>query len=532
MDGATHSSTGHLGSPVLPHEAPPAAGLLGDFGLIDYESPAPEPAMPEEPLGAAGADEASHELVDPADNGMALDPLVDETAAAETAAAGAEQHDADDALIDYDEAELHAALVNAEIQSDGEAPDTAPAHVAGPEATDQDATLEAGGQPTERGPVLDGDEDIADVLMADEEDALVVSDTEGPAAAGRADDTATDSAPAQQLAPDAGMPETWVFSDGEWMLYLGSEQHSYTADYQATLFQMPLSDLISVLQSDFALDEGTDLALEFPSLALVIDKLYSCHVAAVKLGRLPIDYASSSYFSTPSSPLTTFCPSPASFSFVLRTRPNVQAALQRIMEVANEHAQNDGQATGVAIAAMGQEDVSANGNEHVEEEEEEEYVDEDGADEYEEEDAGNNDEEGEDENESASSTAALLEGADDDDEEEDEDFVAEDNPEEEGDHILSDDAVEEEEDEAVDVDDDEDVGSAEDGNQTSVDSEHASPTNKRTKRQQLGGLVTNGDDLDTIDVDANDDDDDGEDTPAAKRARSDDDGETEQPVAA
>ncbi|KAJ2716931.1 hypothetical protein H4R19_000330 [Coemansia spiralis] len=511
------------GTGELP-EAAPAAGLLGDFGLIDYESPAPDTEQD-------GQGEELEEELEPdhSADSMALDPPPSD---------GAAEHN-DNGILDYagpearDDSPVPTPLAEADEALDMEQ------HA---EAADYD---EDGGQEPEEaldmeyhaetaGYVEDGVLDYAGPEARDDSpvptppaEADEALDMEYHAEAA---DYVEDGGQEPEVAP-AGMPETWVYTDGEWMLYLGPEQHSYTTDYQETLFQMPLSDLISVLQSDFALDEGVDLALEFPSLALTIDQrdeqcgqvslfgLYSGHVAVVELGRLPLAYASSQYFSPAAS---SFCPSPASFSFILHTRPNVQAALQRVMDAATEHAQaaavvDAPEAITEAITEVA--DVEpANGDVAVDDEEQ--LVDVDHMDESVEGpgDDADGDEDGDaEEHESVgSSTAALLDNVDEEeeDDDEDDDFVAEDNPEEEGDHILSDDAVEEDEVEIVD-DYEED-----DGEQTSVGSGGASPRNKRTKNQQVAAGPDAADE------------DEADEPPASKRARSDDDGEAEQPVAA
>ncbi|KAJ2535704.1 hypothetical protein EV175_006880, partial [Coemansia sp. RSA 1933] len=93
-------------------------------------------------------------------------------------------------------------------------------------------------------------------------------------------------------------PEAWVYSEGEWMIYLGRNQSSFDYDYQMELYTMPLVQLIDALHTDILLREDTELALEFPSLGLLIDRrddacidlslqqLYNCHVAAVAMGTI------------------------------------------------------------------------------------------------------------------------------------------------------------------------------------------------------------------------------------------------------
>ncbi|KAJ2522215.1 hypothetical protein H4217_000906 [Coemansia sp. RSA 1939] len=85
-----------------------------------------------------------------------------------------------------------------------------------------------------------------------------------------------------EYAPDFGedysasasaVPEVWVHSETEWMIYLGPDQLSFDYDYQMELYTMPLIQLIDALHTDILLREDTELALEFPSLGLVIDRV-------------------------------------------------------------------------------------------------------------------------------------------------------------------------------------------------------------------------------------------------------------------
>ncbi|KAJ2397943.1 hypothetical protein GGI23_003364, partial [Coemansia sp. RSA 2559] len=68
------------------------------------------------------------------------------------------------------------------------------------------------------------------------------------------------------------LPEAWVYSEGEWMIYLGPDQSSFDYDYQMELYTMPLVQLIDALHTDILLRDDMELALEFPSLGLVIDR--------------------------------------------------------------------------------------------------------------------------------------------------------------------------------------------------------------------------------------------------------------------
>ncbi|KAJ2763743.1 hypothetical protein GGI18_006598, partial [Coemansia linderi] len=119
-----------------------------------------------------------------------------------------------------------------------------------------------------------GDETLigeAEAVVAAEADAVAEAEADMIAEA-EADAVAGTYGEQPHALDDTDVPETWVFSDGEWMIYLGPNQHSYGADYQSTLFAMPLDQLISALHSDILLREDMELALEFPSLALTIDQ--------------------------------------------------------------------------------------------------------------------------------------------------------------------------------------------------------------------------------------------------------------------
>ncbi|KAJ2250766.1 hypothetical protein GGH97_000422 [Coemansia sp. RSA 475] len=305
---------------------------------------------------------------------------------------------------------------------------------------------------------------------------------------------------------EAGVAETWVQSDGQWMVFLGRGQSAYSEEDQKCLFGMSVADLIDVLQTDCGLAEQ-DLVLEFPSLGVVLDKrdpeshehtlegLYMCHRAAVQVGGFPVDYVNTFLQLQPhhAGPLLD------TFIFVLHTRPRLQQALSRIMEIKQQA-----------------EDAAEGRVEHPEHEQNGTVDAEPQADEAEEEDAEGEDEAGGDDVEST--TAALLDDAEDEDDDDDEDFVAED--EEESDHVLDADAVqvedevdaaEEDAEAEVDVAEDDDAEAEDeveveeisdkdvdedmadepsevveiveddDGTKTRVDSVSASPSNKRTQ---------------------------------------------------
>ncbi|KAJ2477594.1 hypothetical protein IWW56_004247 [Coemansia sp. RSA 2131] len=79
---------------------------------------------------------------------------------------------------------------------------------------------------------------------------------------------------------EAGVAETWVRSDGQWMVFLGRGQSAYSLEDQKCLFGMSIADLIDVLQTDCGLADQ-DLSLEFPSLGVVLDKV--CFIGVVPM---------------------------------------------------------------------------------------------------------------------------------------------------------------------------------------------------------------------------------------------------------
>ncbi|KAJ2061028.1 hypothetical protein GGI17_003367 [Coemansia sp. S146] len=466
---------------------------LDDFGLIDYESPGPDPLPDMEEPEELREEEKEEEE---------------------------EESSAADGLIDYEESD-----------DDNDEPDTS---IAAPTAFDvsdehrmdfdddaerleqslHDSNLGSAG---EQEPVITDtgldDEVLVRTLMEEDVSEHGLEEAEATVAA-------TYSEQQQQYALDDTdmlglVPETWVFSDGEWMIYLGPNQHSYGADYQSTLFAMPLDQLISALHADISLGEDMELALEFPSLALTIDQrdgecadislaqIYNCHSAAVRLGRLSEDLVNSPYFSQS----TSFAPSPASFAFIIHTRLSVHSSLKRIMEIVAE----DALASSHPVPIPQEEsEVVANGAVAVPAPS---TADKDPVDgitlAIDLEDAAE---------EPIATTADLLAGAGEDEEEDDEDYVAE--GEEEGDFVLEDDENDEEEEEAdeegdddgqdedddvveVDSQDEDDVVDSE----TRVESLSASPTHKRTQ----DSVVEVGDEV-VPDCDA----------PAAKKPRSED----------
>ncbi|KAJ2811773.1 hypothetical protein H4S07_001845 [Coemansia furcata] len=457
---------------------------LDDFGLIDYESPGPEP-LPEteEPEEVYDENSAADALIDyeESDDDEGREPN-NSTTIAPTAVDVLDEHRMD--LDDDNEAERpEQSLHDSHLGSTGEEEpviSTASLNdgISEPELEEAEATAEldeAAETYGEQQQQAVEDEAVVGDLLDDDirqhelEEAIVAVDADTVAATY---DEQQQQQQQQLTLDDTDVPETWVFSDGEWMIYLGPSQHSFGADYQSILFAMPLDQLISALHADIALREDMELALEFPSLALTIDQrdsecadislaqIYNCHAAVVRLGRLSEDLVNS-------------------------------PSLKRIMQIVAEDAQPSSNSVPVPQDDL---NVVANGAEALAISDKEPASDITPVAVVEEKAEG--------------TTADLLADAGDDEEEDDEDYVAE--GEEEGDFVLEDDdddGAEEddtEEDDYLDdvdgqgeaddvveadvdgeVDDDavEDDGLGEDadadGTETRVESLSASPTHKR-----------------------------------------------------
>ncbi|KAJ2910947.1 hypothetical protein GGI21_000333 [Coemansia aciculifera] len=538
MDDATVSATA---------SATADGGLDDDFGLIDYESPGPEPLLskvvdePAEKEDAnnsnGGSSSAADVLIDFEESDDDDDDDVRETAAPiSPVAAGVLEEDDEDSHMETED--NHVAFSAGELEEE------------------ENNHLD----------FADGEleEEYVHVRLADAEQLeqslydshLEPNDAEIDDAETEAEAVAeTGTAPNSEPLETTTVPETWVFNDGEWMIYLGPNQHSYPADYQDTLFAMPLDQLISALHSDISLREDTELALEFPSLALTIDQrdrecaetslaqIYNCHAAAVRLGRLSEDLVNSPYFAhstfafsaadEPSTP--SIAPLPDSFAFIIHSRSSVHSSFKRLMQIVAEDAQVNSlpappsmplpeEAAVVTEAvdvcqpeAIVDVDAYVNGDASA---------DKDSVTVVDLEDAA--EEPGATATSAAATTADLLAdaGEDDDEEDDDEDYVAE--GEEEGDFVLEDDdgvdeegEDDEEEEEADGGDDDEeqeeDDGGSEvaaapgdddiEGIETRVESLSTSPTHKRVQDSM---------------VDVDDEVVPDCDEPAAKKARSGD----------
>ncbi|KAJ2743820.1 hypothetical protein GGI20_003464 [Coemansia sp. BCRC 34301] len=472
-------------------------GGLDDFGLIDYESPGPDPLL--QPPDIEEPNIGEPEETD--EHGSAANVLID-----------FEESEADD---DDDEPDMSACAGGAE-DSRMDLDNGADAGQLEQSLHDSNPLPEY--DQLDNSPLVPAADELDDVHFYD--DALV-DEIVGKHNAEDADEIVSELD--AEVAAHT-VPETWVFSDGEWMIYLGPNQHSYGADYQATLFAMPLDQLISALHSDISLREDTELALEFPSLALTIDQrdrecadtslaqIYNCHAAAVRLGRLSEDLVNSPYFahSTLADAASLYSPLPDSFAFIIHSRPSVHSSFKRIMQIVADDAQaNNSQPEPPAVPQVDEPKEAVT----------EDTVDKAPVNDIAAEGVGQEEDVAD---KPSATTADLLADAGDDDEEEedDEDYVAE--GEEEGDFVLEeegddddDDAGEEEEQEADgdEEEEEEDVEAAEhgeddiDGIETRVESLSTSPTHKRSQDS-----VTELDDEVVPDCDK----------PAAKKPRSDD----------
>ncbi|KAI9476640.1 hypothetical protein BX667DRAFT_496987 [Coemansia mojavensis] len=480
------------------------AADLDDFGLIDYESPSVDPQI---------ADTFSDDEMAPQES------LQSALATGAGTTQPTTEHNEKDDLVDYNEPELlETEAVEAEIVDAATDAEVAEAETKIVETTlDDPQATEASADTKEVEVTVEVLETSMDTSHMDLDPAEHPTD--------------------QPVSQDAANvpPETWVFSDEEWMVYLGPEQHAFDTEHQQCLFDISLADLITELQTDCALSEDVELALEFPSLALTIDKrdqesdqlslsmLYSCHAAAVRMGKLPVDFVNSSYFSQGSAKVQ---PSLSTFLFVIHTRPKLQSALQRIMSI-KEQAEKDSEAVveQPQVEQTEQDGGEAGEAEHLEDQE---------ADETEEPEdqelngqQANDDEAENPEDQEADeqqTTAALLADEQDEDEDEDDDdddFVAEE--EDENDHVMDADALADTEEVNSDVDIEDEVDS---GNQTRVDSENVSPSNKRTKAQQINGDSAQSD-TELVQVEEEE-----EEEPAAKKPKSDSSEQQQPSVAA
>ncbi|KAJ1861162.1 hypothetical protein LPJ78_005501 [Coemansia sp. RSA 989] len=420
------------------------AADLDDFGLIDYESPSVDPQI---------ADTFSDDEMAPQES------LQSALATGAGTTQPTTEHNEKDDLVDYNEPELlETEAVEAEIVDAATDAEVAEAETKIVETTlDDPQATEASADTKEVEVTVEVLETSMDTSHMDLDPAEHPTD--------------------QPVSQDAANvpPETWVFSDEEWMVYLGPEQHAFDTEHQQCLFDISLADLITELQTDCALSEDVELALEFPSLALTIDKVN---------------------------------------------------ALQRIMSI-KEQAEKDSEAVveQPQVEQTEQDGGEAGEAEHLEDQE---------ADETEEPEdqelngqQANDDEAENPEDQEADeqqTTAALLADEQDEDEDEDDDdddFVAEE--EDENDHVMDADALADTEEVNSDVDIEDEVDS---GNQTRVDSENVSPSNKRTKAQQINGDSAQSD-TELVQVEEEE-----EEEPAAKKPKSDSSEQQQPSVAA
>ncbi|KAI8325754.1 hypothetical protein GQ54DRAFT_295327 [Martensiomyces pterosporus] len=522
------------------------ASEVEDFGLVDYESPILEPQV----VDSSPEDMASNEN-DSHNNGDDADTMSD---IVELPATRPSDYRFDDNLINYEESDI-------ELEADEDANDGNEDYTT--EENDLSLSRDAESDAAAAPAPADSTTSDSNNEHQQQHQQQQQQQPEPPAMDTKLEDVHTiDSSSSDTSDHDAGavvdltdddhvshsfeqnqVPEVWVHCEGEWMVYLGPSQPLFAAQQQRALFDMPLAELIDALRSDTLLKDDVEMSLEFPSMELTIDKrdeesfgislsqLYNGHVAAVSLGRLPLDLVSSAYFVHSSSSTASehaSRPSPESFAFIIHTRRAVQSSLTHIMQTIDEY-----HSTAAAHAESAEDAVSATatatavnenhaaepvelGTAPADTEETAEAEDEPVADadapaeeQYE--------REGEDEGghveaaESGATTADLLADAQDEDDADDVDYVA--GEEEEDDHVIEADgrdAEDDDDDEDLDAEEYEDAADIDagdmddalpadgaeddvdnddehiDGAETRVDSPNASPTNKRTQDVRSG----------------------------------------------
>ncbi|KAJ2853816.1 hypothetical protein J3B02_002964 [Coemansia erecta] len=311
---------------------------------------------------------------------------------------------------------------------------------------------------------------------------------------------------------------------------------------QRTLMDMPVDQLIHWMHSEIMLRDDDDLALEFPSLALVIDQrdkecsqinlkqIYNGHVAAVNLGKISVDLVNSPYFSqTALTRQSSFIPTPETFAFIIHKRKKVHQSILQIMQMIEEQNIEHGadvQVVSDEVAVVNTNGISSSSSKgkeadaaaavfvneeqqiDKEENEKEEDSDSDG-----DSDQGGGHEEG--------TTADLLDQVNDDEDndedEDDEEFVADE--EDAQDHILDPDAAADE-----DVDEEEDLIELDVAEQDTGAVDHGSAESPASSlgSNKRGQDEMSDDDENNDHGDAGDDNSHRGSEPAAKKAKSDD----------
>ncbi|KAJ2864148.1 hypothetical protein FB639_005228, partial [Coemansia asiatica] len=201
---------------TLNTEELPGVSAVDDFGLVDYDSPMPQENTIEETTDQSPSVAAEH-----------ADELID--------------------FVEDDDDELEEALV----QGSGELSVSS---------------------------VKDDNDEQDYIKQKEEQEELAQVIGSSSSSSGSSDDEELESVKSivdltqDVLVQNSGVPETWVYCDGHWMVYLGPSQASYSKEMQRTLMDMPVDQLIHWMHSEIMLRDDDDLALEFPSLALVIDQ--------------------------------------------------------------------------------------------------------------------------------------------------------------------------------------------------------------------------------------------------------------------
>ncbi|KAJ2079988.1 hypothetical protein H4R24_003391 [Coemansia sp. RSA 988] len=474
MDNATHSTAdaGIVGIATLD-------GKMEDFGLVDYEPPVSDTQSSVEQPDQAPVNEA--ETKDSADG------LIDyqESDYYEESDPGAEFVDTEEGYSAESRAEEtdHSQVANSATIAAASAAAAAFASASLEQATT--ASVAQNEQYYDADDVMiisdEEDEDIGAVGVSVQDQPLGAQSDTGE---GTEDDENYYSISEQQqwqargIESGAGVPETWVYSEGEWVVYLGPEQRSYTTEFQTGLFSLSLSELMDVLHRDFVLGDNMELALEFPSLGVIIDQL---------IMQTASDHSEKQQQQQNVSEIDNAKTAPVA------SKEDNETEEQSVVVDEEDAQESEVVENGHAAAADEQASTEEAANGEAPDEADE------------------------------ADTGELVE----EDEDEDEDFVPED--EEKEDHVLDPDAVDEEDEGEIAngeleegtsgsyVEEEAEASTEvpleeEDGNKTRVDSQNASPTNKRTKEQQL--------DIDSTDA--------VEDEPVTKKAKSDDELETDQ----
>lgn len=213
-----------------------------DFGLVDYESPAPISSV------------AEHDLIDY----EVSDNEGDEDAAIEVKSTTEEREENVSIAVEEEEDKLPDVDIQADL----------------PEADNVESTF----------PMIEDVHDDASVVVEEEEEMSpddvdkqntfpMVEEMETTLSSGLPVATVEEDTYQHEAHRSHQIPETWVHNGSSWMIYLGPDQNSFSDEYQTMLFEMPVTRLIDFLRSDISLRDDMEMSLEFPSLELTIDQV-------------------------------------------------------------------------------------------------------------------------------------------------------------------------------------------------------------------------------------------------------------------